>query len=97
MGWVKKKVALVFGYVGKNYHGLQMIDPSINTIEREIESALFSLGCILPTNKQNLDKIGWSRSSRTDKGKIANSTADSSIKRSFIWKTLCTQGCMLPV
>jgi hypothetical protein len=68
IGWKKKKVAVVFGYVGKGYSGLQMIDPAVRTIEREVEEALFQLGCILPTNKQNLDKIGWSRSSRTDKG-----------------------------
>ena len=69
-GWKKKKVSLVFGYVGKDYRGLQMIDPAIHTIERELEGALFSLGCILPTNRQNLEKIGWSRSSRTDKGSV---------------------------
>ena len=67
-GWKKRKVALVFGFIGKDYKGLQMIDPTIPTIEREVEGALFKLGCILPTNRQDLEKIGWSRSSRTDKG-----------------------------
>ena len=68
IGWKKKTVALVFGYVGTDYHGLQMIDPAVKTIEREVENALYSIGCILPTNRQQLDRIGWSRSSRTDKG-----------------------------
>ena len=67
-GWKKKKVALVVGYNGSNYHGLQLVDPELNTIEKRLEEALFDLGCILPTNKQKLEKIGWSRSSRTDKG-----------------------------
>lgn len=76
-GWKKKKVCLVFGYTGTGFSGLQMIDPLVNTLERELENALFGLGCILPTNRQSLDKIGWSRSSRTDKGTSSFSSVTS--------------------
>ena len=64
---VKRKMALVVGYVGSDYYGLQM-DPksTLATIERELERSLKSIGTILPTN--SLSKIGFSRSSRTDKG-----------------------------
>jgi tRNA pseudouridine38-40 synthase len=40
----------------------------IPTIEREIENVLHSVGCISDDNHQSISKIGWSRSSRTDKG-----------------------------
>ena len=66
---VKRKVALVVGYVGSDYYGLQM-DPNstLPTIERFIEEGLGRIGCIISTNRNNLGRIGWSRSSRTDKG-----------------------------
>ena len=65
----KRKVALVISYVGSNYHGLQLNpnkNENIKFIEGELLQALYSIGAILPTN--NLDRIDWSRSSRTDKG-----------------------------
>ena len=37
-------------------------------IERELENAVFKAGGILESNFGNLHKIGWDRSSRTDKG-----------------------------
>lgn len=37
-------------------------------IEGRLEEALYAAEMILPTNYGHLDKIGWSRSSRTDKG-----------------------------
>jgi tRNA pseudouridine38-40 synthase len=40
----------------------------VNTIERELESALHRVGCISNDNHESIAKIGWSRSSRTDKG-----------------------------
>ena len=37
-------------------------------VERELEAALHRIGCISDSNHLHLDKINWSRSSRTDKG-----------------------------
>lgn len=37
-------------------------------MEDVLQEALDAAGCILPSNLGNLQKIGWSRSSRTDKG-----------------------------
>ena len=68
---VKRKMAFTVSYCGSNYYGLQM---DINTadvyptVEDPIERALYELGCIAESNKRALSKIGWSRSSRTDKG-----------------------------
>ena len=64
----KRKVALTLAYVGSNYHGLQMdMGSSVPTVEAEVESALFKMGCITEANHLDLAKISWSRSSRTDK------------------------------
>lgn len=64
---MKRKLALVVSYVGSNYHGLQaQKDSKYNTVEAELATALYSIGAILPTN--DLQRIDWSRSSRTDKG-----------------------------
>ena len=64
----KRRVALVAGYVGTDYIGLQM-DPNNNlrTIESEIRNALLKTNYISLSNSVNLGKIYWSRSSRTDK------------------------------
>lgn len=58
------------GYVGTDYRGLQKQThmDSLSTIEGELESAIFKAGGIRDTNYGNLHKIGWARSSRTDKG-----------------------------
>jgi tRNA pseudouridine38-40 synthase len=37
-------------------------------VERELEAALHRVGSISDSNHLQLDKIGWARSSRTDKG-----------------------------
>lgn len=37
-------------------------------MERELEAALYRVGSIADSNHKFLDKINWSRSSRTDKG-----------------------------
>lgn len=68
--WKKRKVALVVGYVGTGYYGLQFNQrmAHLPTIEGEIEDALFRAGHIAESNYRDLAKIGWSRSSRTDKG-----------------------------
>lgn len=72
----KRKVALFVGYDGTHYRGLQMQPSQLHlssqeghskTIEEVLESAIFTSGGILESNRGNLGKIGWSRSSRTDK------------------------------
>jgi len=66
--WPKRKVALVIGYVGTKYSGLQLNDNPIPSIEFVLENALYKAKCIADSNHGSLAKIGWSRSSRTDKG-----------------------------
>lgn len=71
---LKRKVALVVGYVGSGFYGLQMQmtnatpDGSLPTIENELRLALIDCGLVLPSNGHDLSRIDWSRSSRTDKG-----------------------------
>ena len=65
-------------YVGSNYSGLQQ-DAKANalamkpagtlpTVEDVLADALYQSGTILESNKADLAKLKWSRSSRTDKG-----------------------------
>ncbi|KZV25771.1 tRNA pseudouridine synthase-like [Dorcoceras hygrometricum] len=54
----KKKVVMRVGYVGSDYRA----------VEGELEKAIFSSGGIRESNFGDLHKIGWARSSRTDKG-----------------------------
>jgi tRNA pseudouridine38-40 synthase len=72
----KRKVALFVGYDGTHYRGLQMQPSQLHlssqeghskTIEEVLEAAIFASGGILESNRGNLGKVGWSRSSRTDK------------------------------
>ncbi|KAI5434934.1 putative tRNA pseudouridine synthase [Lathyrus oleraceus] len=66
----KKKVVMRIAYVGTNYRGLQMQrdENTRSTVEKELETAIFKAGGIRDSNLGDLEKIGWSRSSRTDKG-----------------------------
>lgn len=69
----KRRVALVLGYVGTNYSGLQKSETGpgeadVVTIESVLEKALFDSGYIRESNYGDLEKIGWARCSRTDKG-----------------------------
>lgn len=66
--WRKRKVALVLGYIGTNYYGLQYQSIGFPTIESVLEDCLYRLGCISELNHKQFTKLGWSRSSRTDKG-----------------------------
>jgi tRNA pseudouridine(38-40) synthase len=64
----KRKIAFSIAFVGSNYHGLQLdMHSGVPTVEAEVESALYKLGCIHESNHLDLSKISWSRSSRTDK------------------------------
>uniref|UniRef100_A0AAV1UES2 Pseudouridine synthase I TruA alpha/beta domain-containing protein n=1 Tax=Peronospora matthiolae TaxID=2874970 RepID=A0AAV1UES2_9STRA len=64
---VKRKVAIVGGYNGTGYHGLQL-NNDVQTIEDEIRHAIFKAGAMRESNFEDLGKIDWTRSSRTDKG-----------------------------
>jgi tRNA pseudouridine38-40 synthase len=65
----KRKVAIYVGYEGTGYRGLQAQPDNApqQTIEDALEAAIFAAGGILPSNMGSLKKLGWSRSSRTDK------------------------------
>lgn len=65
----KRKVALVCCFVGSKYYGLQMdANSPYETVELKLSQALNRVGCVIESNQNDLSKIGWSRSSRTDKG-----------------------------
>lgn len=52
----KKKVALVIGYCGSDFQGMQM-NPGASSIEAELEKALYEAGCIKGANFGNLQKV----------------------------------------
>lgn len=54
-GYRKKKVALLFGYVGKGYAGMQR-NPGVWTIEDELEKGLSKAGVIAPEDVGNFQK-----------------------------------------
>lgn len=64
---VKRKVAMVAGYSGTGYSGVQL-NAHVHTIEHELRDAVFRVGAMRESNFEDLGKIDWSRSSRTDKG-----------------------------
>lgn len=70
LGIVKRNVALVISFVGSKYHGLQFQPSQQNTvtIESVLVKALVDIGAMRPTNAEDIKKVCWSRSSRTDKG-----------------------------
>ncbi|KAM9994776.1 hypothetical protein ACTFIY_000971 [Dictyostelium cf. discoideum] len=63
----KKKVAIILGYSGTNYAGMQK-NPGLKTVEEELEHALFRTGGISPDNMYYQQKVDWIRCARTDKG-----------------------------
>lgn len=67
--YFKSKYAILFGYCGKGYCGLQFQkNEDVKTIERDLEDALVQAKLIHPLNQGNAYKTGWARASRTDKG-----------------------------
>lgn len=58
------------GYVRTEYRGLQKQGElsADSTFESVLESAIFKAGGILQSSYGKLQKVGWERSSRTDKG-----------------------------
>eukprot|EP01095_Lingulamoeba_sp_RSL-Kostka_P011455 TRINITY_DN4345_c0_g1_i1.p1 TRINITY_DN4345_c0_g1~~TRINITY_DN4345_c0_g1_i1.p1 ORF type:complete len:279 (-),score=105.42 TRINITY_DN4345_c0_g1_i1:26-862(-) len=63
----KRKCAILFGYNGTNYHGLQ-INNDVITIEHKLHEAIVKAGGIAGYNIAALNKVGWQRCGRTDKG-----------------------------
>jgi tRNA pseudouridine38-40 synthase len=66
-GFKKERVAILFGYIGAGYQGLQK-NPNAKTIEDELEKAIFAAGAISESNFGFFQKTGWNRAARTDKG-----------------------------
>ena len=65
----KRKVAVVFGYNGGGYAGLQIQTGSDKrTIEADVADAILKAGGMLATNREQLSKLSWQRCARTDKG-----------------------------
>lgn len=59
----KRKVALMFGYVGKGYAGMQR-NPGVWTIEDELEKGLAKAGVIAPEDVGDFQQVR--RSTRGD-------------------------------
>uniref|UniRef100_A0A7S0ZG47 Pseudouridine synthase I TruA alpha/beta domain-containing protein n=1 Tax=Timspurckia oligopyrenoides TaxID=708627 RepID=A0A7S0ZG47_9RHOD len=68
----KKKVAILLGYVGKNYSGWQK-NPNIESVEEALEESLHAAGLISDVNVGSLSKSSWTSCARTDKGVSAAS------------------------
>lgn len=68
----KRKVAIVFGYIGEKYYGLQWNrNPECPTVEESLLRALFETDMISPSNMSSvklLQQLGFERASRTDRG-----------------------------
>ncbi|SCU98921.1 LAFA_0G20868g1_1 [Lachancea sp. 'fantastica'] len=63
----KRKVAVMVGYCGTGYHGMQY-NPPTPTIEAELFKAFVEAGAISQANSTDLKKSGFMRAARTDKG-----------------------------
>ncbi|CCF60589.1 hypothetical protein KAFR_0K02340 [Kazachstania africana CBS 2517] len=63
----KHKVALMIGYCGDNYHGMQY-NADVQTIEGALFRALCQAGAISKANSTNFNKNKFMRTTRTDKG-----------------------------
>ncbi|KAK9868395.1 hypothetical protein WJX84_008447 [Apatococcus fuscideae] len=61
---------MYIGYVGTGFSGLQVQpdQPDSITVESVLQAALTKAELISQSNSVSLTKVGWSRSSRTDKG-----------------------------
>lgn len=63
----KRKVALMVGYDGTKYHGLQR-NVGVETLSDVLERALHGAGAISNENLGFLEKIKWQVAARTDRG-----------------------------
>lgn len=64
---MKRKVALLIGYDGRGYSGLQW-NKELNTIEKTVLEKLKDLELVSEQNAEEAKKVGLKSSSRTDKG-----------------------------
>lgn len=63
----KRRVAILFGYCGVGYSGLQ-VNPGVKTIEGDIFDVLCKAGCVSKDNAVNPNKVSLQRAARTDRG-----------------------------
>jgi tRNA pseudouridine38-40 synthase len=63
----KRKVAILVQFLGTNYGGMQ-INEGKQSIQAEIELAIYKAGLLAATNFGFPKKYSWSNSARTDKG-----------------------------
>lgn len=68
----KTSVALIIGYLGHHFAGLQQpwiaSENFVRAVETELELALLKAGAMIPENFGNLCRLRWSRVGRTDGG-----------------------------
>ncbi|XP_077266936.1 pseudouridine synthase 1 [Temnothorax americanus] len=63
----RKNHAMLMGYVGKDYYGMQR-NPGMKTIEEDLISALLKADLITAEQFENIRAINFQRAARTDKG-----------------------------
>ncbi|XP_058797806.1 pseudouridylate synthase 1 homolog [Phymastichus coffea] len=63
----KKNCAMMLGYLGKDYYGMQR-NPGMNTIEEELIKAMFKAKLINSEAFETIQSIHFQRAARTDKG-----------------------------
>ena len=81
---LKRRVALIVGYVGDKYHGSSFIEnDNLPTIMKELFDAIVKTGAIDNKNIDNYRKNGMNGSSRTDKGVHAAAALFSIKMRNF--------------
>ncbi|KAL0116523.1 hypothetical protein PUN28_009885 [Cardiocondyla obscurior] len=63
----RKNHAMLLGYVGKDYYGMQR-NPKMKTIEEDLVTALLKADLITAEHFENIRAINFQRAARTDKG-----------------------------
>lgn len=63
----RKNHAMLLGYLGKDYYGMQR-NPGMKTIEEDLIAALLKADLITTEHFENIRSINFQRAARTDKG-----------------------------
>ncbi|KAK3154862.1 hypothetical protein QOZ80_2BG0195990 [Eleusine coracana subsp. coracana] len=63
----RRKVAILLGYCGAGYQGMQK-NPGARTIEGDLEEALYHAGAVPEADRAAPRRYDWARAARTDKG-----------------------------
>lgn len=63
----RKNYAILLGYLGKDYYGMQR-NPGMQTIEEDLITALLKADLITTEHFKNIRLINFQRAARTDKG-----------------------------